>query len=42
MTAAEKQLFQLLNERSFQRGTFRLASGTNVDRLPRTAKGFET
>lgn len=27
MTALEQQLFQLLNSRSFQRGTFRLASG---------------
>lgn len=27
MTAAETQLFQLLRERSFQHGTFRLASG---------------
>jgi orotate phosphoribosyltransferase len=27
MTAAETQLFQLLRDRSFQRGTFRLASG---------------
>jgi orotate phosphoribosyltransferase len=27
MTAIEQQLFQLLKDRSFQRGTFRLASG---------------
>lgn len=27
MTAAESQLFQLLNQRSFKQGTFRLASG---------------
>lgn len=31
MTANEKQLFQLLQERSFQRGSFRLASGAASD-----------
>ncbi|MHB1424429.1 MAG: orotate phosphoribosyltransferase [Gemmataceae bacterium] len=31
MTTIEKQLFELLNERSFQRGTFRLASGLTSD-----------
>lgn len=31
MTANEKQLFQLLQSRSFQRGTFRLASGATSD-----------
>lgn len=31
MTATETKLFQLLNERSFQRGTFRLASGATSD-----------
>ena len=31
MTALEKQLFQLLKDRSFQRGTFRLASGAVSD-----------
>jgi orotate phosphoribosyltransferase len=31
MTAIETQLFQLLNDRSFQRGTFRLASGAMSD-----------
>jgi orotate phosphoribosyltransferase len=31
MTAAETRLFQLLQERSFQRGTFRLASGGTSD-----------
>jgi orotate phosphoribosyltransferase len=31
MSAAEARLFQLLNERSFQRGTFRLASGATSD-----------
>jgi orotate phosphoribosyltransferase len=31
MTANEKQLFQLLIERSFQRGAFRLASGLASD-----------
>ncbi len=31
MTAIEQQLFQLLNSRSFQRGTFRLASGAMSD-----------
>jgi orotate phosphoribosyltransferase len=31
MTALEKQLFQLLQTRSFQRGTFRLASGGMSD-----------
>jgi orotate phosphoribosyltransferase len=31
MTAIEQQLFQLLKERSFQRGTFRLASGAISD-----------
>lgn len=31
MTAIEQQLFQLLKNRSFQRGTFRLASGTISD-----------
>ena len=31
MTALEKQLFQLLQNRSFQRGTFRLASGATSD-----------
>jgi len=31
MTGVEKQLFQLLQNRSFQRGTFRLASGSVSD-----------
>jgi len=31
MTATETKLFQLLNARSFQRGTFRLASGATSD-----------
>lgn len=31
MTENEKQLFQLLQQRSFQRGTFRLASGATSD-----------
>lgn len=31
MTANEKQLFHLLQQRSFQRGTFRLASGQMSD-----------
>jgi orotate phosphoribosyltransferase len=31
MTALEKQLFQLLQDRSFQRGAFRLASGAISD-----------
>jgi orotate phosphoribosyltransferase len=31
MSAAETQLFQLLKDRSFQRGTFRLASGGTSD-----------
>ena len=31
MTATETKLFQLLNDRSFQRGTFRLASGAMSD-----------
>ncbi len=31
MTALEKQLFQFLQDRSFQRGTFRLASGAISD-----------
>jgi orotate phosphoribosyltransferase len=31
MTALEKQLFQLLQDRSFRRGTFRLASGATSD-----------
>src|SRR5579884_2874476 len=31
MTAVEQQLFQLLKDRSFQRGTFRLASGAMSD-----------
>ncbi len=31
MTAAEARLFQLLQERSFQRGTFRLVSGSVSD-----------
>jgi orotate phosphoribosyltransferase len=31
MTALEKQLFQLLQDRSFQLGTFRLASGATSD-----------
>jgi orotate phosphoribosyltransferase len=31
MTAAETQLFQLLKDRSFKRGTFRLASGATSD-----------
>lgn len=31
MTAAELQLFQILKARSFQRGTFRLASGGTSD-----------
>ncbi len=31
MTSAETQLFQLLKDRSFKRGTFRLASGATSD-----------
>lgn len=31
MTAIEQQLFQLLKDRSFQRGSFRLASGATSD-----------
>jgi orotate phosphoribosyltransferase len=31
MTAIEKQLFQLLQDRSFRRGTFRLTSGAESD-----------
>ena len=31
MTAIEEQLFQLLRDRSFQRGTFRLSSGAMSD-----------